>query len=210
VLATSPEILVFLFFMLTDPKTVPAGQRARIAFAVSVALLAALLIAPARTEFWAKVGVLGALAVVCAARAALAEVAPSLRPAPPRLAVLAVAGTAAYAGVVTAAGLHARPATAAGRAVTHASRLPRIVVRPSHGVDSKLDRSTATQIAADVVADLQSRRLPFARPRRIALWLEAGTGQGPAIVARLEGGAREATVEVSQSLGGYRIARVRP
>jgi hypothetical protein len=52
VLVTSPEILVFLFFMITDPTTNPNGTRARALFAVSVGLLAALLIAPARTEFW--------------------------------------------------------------------------------------------------------------------------------------------------------------
>ena len=32
ILAFSPEILVFVFFMLTDPRTVPAGQRERITF----------------------------------------------------------------------------------------------------------------------------------------------------------------------------------
>ena len=31
VLVTSPEILVFLFFMITDPKTIPATRAARIA-----------------------------------------------------------------------------------------------------------------------------------------------------------------------------------
>ena len=77
VLAFSPEILVFLFFMLTDPKTVPTGRPGRAAFAVSVALLAALLVAYAPTEFWAKVGVLAALAFVCAARAVAASI-PSL------------------------------------------------------------------------------------------------------------------------------------
>ena len=29
VLVTSPEVLVFLFFMITDPKTAPARRRAR-------------------------------------------------------------------------------------------------------------------------------------------------------------------------------------
>ena len=29
VLVTSPEILVFLFFMITDPKTTPSGRRGR-------------------------------------------------------------------------------------------------------------------------------------------------------------------------------------
>ena len=63
----SPEILVFLFFMITDPKTVPAGAR-RGVYAVGVGLLAALLIAPQTTEFATKVALLGALALVCVAR----------------------------------------------------------------------------------------------------------------------------------------------
>lgn len=28
-IATSPEVLIFLFFMITDPKTVPAGRVGR-------------------------------------------------------------------------------------------------------------------------------------------------------------------------------------
>ena len=40
VLVTSPEILVFLFFMITDPKTIPATPRMRIVYAVSIGLLA--------------------------------------------------------------------------------------------------------------------------------------------------------------------------
>ncbi len=67
VLVTSPEILVFLFFMITDPKTIPSTPRMRILYAVSVGLLACILIAPARTEFWSKVAVLGSLTIVCVA-----------------------------------------------------------------------------------------------------------------------------------------------
>jgi hypothetical protein len=202
VLATSPEILVFLFFMLTDPKTVPAGRRARVVFAVCVALLAALLLAPAQTEFWAKVAVLGALAIVCAARPALEALAAAIRPR--RVALLAAAGAAAYVGALVAGGLQARPAPAAARPLVSAARLPRIAIAASHGVDGRLDRATATQI----VSDLQRRRLPMPRVRRVTLWLEAKSGQGPLAVARLEG-ARVVTVEVRQSLRGYRIGRVR-
>ena len=36
VLAFSPEILVFLFFMITDPKTIPAGKVGRRVYAVSI------------------------------------------------------------------------------------------------------------------------------------------------------------------------------
>ncbi len=66
--ATSPEILVFLFFMLPDPRTVPASGDSRMVFGVAVGAVATALIAPAQTEFAAKVGLLGALTLVCAAR----------------------------------------------------------------------------------------------------------------------------------------------
>src|SRR5256885_496951 len=68
VLALSPEILVFMFFMITDPRTTPAGRVARAVYGASVAFLATLLVAPARTEFSTKVGGLAGLVVVCAAR----------------------------------------------------------------------------------------------------------------------------------------------
>jgi Na+-translocating ferredoxin:NAD+ oxidoreductase RnfD subunit len=55
---TSPEILVFLFFMITDPRTTPRGQKERAAYGMSVGLLAALLIAPMQTEYATKVAVL--------------------------------------------------------------------------------------------------------------------------------------------------------
>jgi len=57
-----------MFFMITDPKTIPDGRLARLAYAISVGLLATILIAPQRTEFGAKVALLGALALACAAR----------------------------------------------------------------------------------------------------------------------------------------------
>ena len=80
VLVTSPEILVFLFFMITDPKTIPSTPRMRILYAVSVGLLACILIAPARTEFWSKVAVLGSLTVVCVAWPLLKRYWPPLDP----------------------------------------------------------------------------------------------------------------------------------
>jgi Na+-translocating ferredoxin:NAD+ oxidoreductase RnfD subunit len=40
VLITSPEVLVFLFFMITDPKTAPRSPNGRLAYAVSLGLLA--------------------------------------------------------------------------------------------------------------------------------------------------------------------------
>ena len=66
--ATSPEVLVFMLFMITDPKTVPGGRTSRVTFGVSIAILATLLMAPQQTEFGAKVGLLGALTIVSALR----------------------------------------------------------------------------------------------------------------------------------------------
>ena len=74
ILVFSPEILVFLFFMITDPKTVPEGPQNRRAFGAAIGLLAVLLIAPQTTEFATKVAVLAALALVCAARPLIALV----------------------------------------------------------------------------------------------------------------------------------------
>ena len=62
-LVTSPEILVFLFFMITDPKTIPSGRAARVAFAATLGIFATLMIAPHTVEYGAKVGLLASLAI---------------------------------------------------------------------------------------------------------------------------------------------------
>jgi hypothetical protein len=69
VVVISPEILFFLFFMITDPKTIPAGRVARVVFAVCIALLCTLLIAPQTTEFGAKVALLAGLVLMSPLRA---------------------------------------------------------------------------------------------------------------------------------------------
>lgn len=68
VVVTSPEVLVFVFFMVTDPRTVPRGRTAQVAFAITVGVSAALLAAPQQTEFATKVAVLAGLVVACALR----------------------------------------------------------------------------------------------------------------------------------------------
>ena len=77
VLITSPEVLIFLFFMITDPKTVPRGRVGRIAFGSLVAVTSTMLIAPQAAEFGAKVGLLTGLVLVCAARPVLDRVVPA-------------------------------------------------------------------------------------------------------------------------------------
>ena len=68
VIVFSPEVLIFLFFMITDPKTVPAGRTGRVVFGLLVAITSTLLMAPQTQEFGTKVALLGGLVIVCAAR----------------------------------------------------------------------------------------------------------------------------------------------
>src|SRR6202158_5427872 len=71
ILVTSPEILIFAFFMVPDPRTVPEGQLARVIFGIGVALIAVLLLGPTSLEFWTKTAILGSLVIACALRFAL-------------------------------------------------------------------------------------------------------------------------------------------
>ena len=81
VIVTSPEVLIFLFFMITDPKTVPAGKVGRIVLGFLVAVASTLLMAPQTNEFGTKVGLLAGLVVVCAARPILDRLLPEPRSA---------------------------------------------------------------------------------------------------------------------------------
>jgi hypothetical protein len=85
----SPEVLIFLFFMITDPKTVPAGRVARLVFAACVALASTLLIAPQTTEFGAKVALLAGLVVMCMARLPVERFLPAANSDQDRLRVFA-------------------------------------------------------------------------------------------------------------------------
>ncbi len=93
VIMFSPEVLIFLFFMITDPKTVPASRRGRLVFFFLVAVASTLLMAPQTTEFATKVALLGGLALVCACRPILDRLLPvqeSTSAAAPRSVVLRV------------------------------------------------------------------------------------------------------------------------
>ncbi len=159
VLVFSPEVLIFLFFMITDPKTSPSGIRQRRVYAVAIGLVAVLLIAPTTTEFWTKVALLGALTLVCASRPVIALLAPRFGPMftvprQPVLGALAVGGCAAFAGLLVLAGLPARPSAAfASPAATGV--LPPATILPSKGVATQLDAALARQITADLVSDFK-------------------------------------------------------
>jgi Na+-translocating ferredoxin:NAD+ oxidoreductase RnfD subunit len=104
----SPEVLIFVFFMMSDPRTAPRAPRARMAYGALTAVVAAGLLGVQPTEFGIKVAILASLTVSCAlvplierGRAALAgrSLAGALR----RPAVVAVAIVAVAAPIDTLA-----------------------------------------------------------------------------------------------------------
>ncbi len=154
VLVTSPEILVFLFFMITDPKTIPSTPRMRILYAVSVGLLACILIAPARTEFWSKVAVLGSLTIVCVAWPLLKRYWPHVTITRTRIALVAAGVLALYGAALVSAGIPAR-SSGIDAPLSFTGRLPQITIGEALDVQSRLNGRTARRIAGDLVADLQ-------------------------------------------------------
>ncbi|MHB8469873.1 MAG: FG-GAP-like repeat-containing protein [Gaiellaceae bacterium] len=169
VLVTSPEVLVFLFFMITDPKTAPRSPRARVGYAVILGVVASLLIAPTRSEFAAKVALLSALAVVCLAKALLQTF--PVRVDRTRLVLAGAGGAAAYIAVAIFA---TSPAPSLVAQQLPQGTLPPIAILPSPGVQTKLDRRTAEQIAYGLVAER-----PAAAGDSLKIHLEPGTDQAP-------------------------------
>ena len=173
------------------------------AYAACIALLAALLIAPAQTEFWAKVAVLGSLAIVCAVRPLLGRV-PALRLEPRRLAAAAAVVLVGYTAAVAVAGIRARPEPAVAP-LAHTGRLPPVAILPSQGVETVLDRKTARRIAGDLVAnlDLQAEALSARRPNDLA---RAAIGDELTQLTRQISGASGGTIEAAASrLQGMRV-----
>ena len=66
-LCLSPEVLVFVCFMMSDPQTAPRRRRAL--YGASVGLVGAALCGLQTTEFGVKLSILAALTIVCAAMA---------------------------------------------------------------------------------------------------------------------------------------------
>lgn len=65
-IAMSPELLIFVFFMISDPQTSPKSQMGRNIYAAVTAAVAAGLIGLQNTEFGIKVAILSSLLVSCA------------------------------------------------------------------------------------------------------------------------------------------------
>jgi Na+-translocating ferredoxin:NAD+ oxidoreductase RnfD subunit len=200
-LVTSPEILVFLFFMITDPRTTPRGQKARVVYAVCVGLLAALLIAPVRTEYATKVAVLLALAIVCAVRPFLARL-PLPHFEPRRLVLAGAAALAVYSGALIGVGLAWRAPTTA-KAASGSGPLPAIAILPSKGVENVLDQKTSKRIAADVLADLRLQTDALSH-RRLGAIARASTGDERNALAGQVRAASGANIDVP----AYRVDRI--
>ncbi len=169
VLVTSPEVLVFLFFMITDPKTAPRSPTGRLVYAVSLGLLAGVMIAPTITEYAAKVALLGSLAVVCLAL-------PILRLVPWPLDRRLVVGLATLALAVSVGAIVVgnAPAVVNASSAVPAGALPPITILPAQGVQTKLDVHTAQLIAHDLLG-----AKPSARAGPLRIWLVEGVEQGP-------------------------------
>ena len=225
ILVFSPEILVFLFFMITDPKTVPEAPPTRRAFGGAIGLLAVLLIAPQTTEFATKVAVLAALALVCAARPLIELVLSAERTRPavdrtrlqlrsagrPALGAVTAVSVVAATGLVFVAGIAADPSVSgAGVGTPSSGELPEVRILPSQGVATQLDRGAAEQIA---LATLGWVGVPAGEVDRVDVTLEPGAGQGPPIaVATLFGSQPlrfERTFELSLTDGAFSVQRER-
>jgi hypothetical protein len=65
-IVASPETLIFVFFMMSDPQTAPKSRIGRVGFGVGTALVATAVIALQPTEFGVKLGLLASLTATSA------------------------------------------------------------------------------------------------------------------------------------------------
>jgi Na+-translocating ferredoxin:NAD+ oxidoreductase RnfD subunit len=225
ILVFSPEILVFLFFMITDPKTAPEEARARRTFGVAIGLVSVLLIAPQTTEWATKVAVLASLTVVCAAGALFGVLRSAGRTASaverarlrigaagrPVLGALLLSGAVAAAVLVVLVSLAAPPSVVAADAPGIAvDDVPEVRILPSEGVSTQLDSGTAREIVSVALAGLG---VPGSEVDRASVTLEPGEGQGPPIAVVTLVGVQplvfERTFELTMADGIFEVVRER-
>jgi hypothetical protein len=144
VIMTSPEVLIFLFFMITDPKTVPSGRVSRVVFGSLVAIASTLLMAPQTNEFGTKVALLGGLAIMCALRPIAERVLPSIALVRGRIAVAGVLRTGAVLAAIAAVAVGIVVAGAPARGVVSPTAAD-VLGRVPHDVDPATFPSIAVQ-----------------------------------------------------------------
>lgn len=195
IVMTSPEILLFCFFMVTDPKTVPAGRAARIRFAAFAATLSVLLAAPWGTEFGTKVGILAGLAVASAARpiiegTVIARWSPSWigpfgRHVPVR-AVASAAVVAALASVILVLGRDVVAVTPAGAHDTFAGDVEiELATIPTPTIDPDV-----AGVSASIATVEGARELGATLARNLAIEAEAFRQGDPTILDTVDHGDR--------------------
>jgi hypothetical protein len=81
IIVTSPEVLIYAYFMVTDPPTVPRGRVGRFVFALCAGASTTLLMAPQTDEFATKVALLGGLTILLLAHPLFDRVLPEARSA---------------------------------------------------------------------------------------------------------------------------------
>ena len=160
----SPELLIFLFFMITDPRTVPADRASRVRFGALVAAVAVLLMAPQSTEFGTKVALLAGLTVMSAARPLLERRATRGWRTPAVAAAAALVAVGAWAGGSAARGVVADDPELAARSVQRIdpATFPEIVVDRgvldwNHEISGAGARAIVLTLAENL--DLESRAL---------------------------------------------------
>jgi hypothetical protein len=199
VITTSPEVLVFLFFMLTDPRTVPAGRGQRVMFAVAVGALAAALISPQRTEFGAKVALLGALTLATAARPIVVAVStraaqPFARARPDTAGVIVGACVpvllVVWVGMIVAASSGARTAPLAPVSAAALPPLDTIEwIEPAHLPDVSVD-DRAMSFEPTLGSARARQTLVVGLMRALAGEAQAARGRHPDLLRAVDHGRR--------------------
>jgi hypothetical protein len=211
VVVSSPELLVFLFFMITDPKTVPEGRHARLLFAAVLALACVLLMAPAATEYGAKVGLLGGLVLLTPLRYWLdrvgARVVGMTGVSTPRLftrGAVVGAGLVVVGVVLVAAGSPARTS-----APVAADRSPVDVDIDEGSLPAVSVSADAAALGEDVTGD--PGRVAVALAESLALEEEAIVSGDSSLLRAADGGQRlvemERRLEESATSGRPTVAR---
>lgn len=165
-LVLSPEILIFLFFMITDPRTAARGRVGGAVFASGVAIASGVLIAFQTTEYATKVALLSGLVVLCAARPLVEKLTSTgttddlrrwLREPRSRPATLAAAATVSVAALLLAswaASPEDTTAVTATRRRVEPSPQQVPLVELGEGlarIGGALDQAEAERVVADVV-----------------------------------------------------------
>lgn len=79
-LALSPEVLIFAFFMITDPRSGARGRAGGVLYGAAVGIVSGVLISFQTTEYATKVALLSGLVVVCLLRPTIERLAPASSP----------------------------------------------------------------------------------------------------------------------------------